>query len=115
MVRRSRRGTKAALFWADSLHSGIATWTTLSVRVPQLVTGTMSAAETQRMVAEKLAAAVEGALAGATTATRLALRSPRRLTSSRITAQALTMLEATSKPARRRVQANARRLTKKPK
>ena len=88
-------------------------WLTLGVRVPQLVTGTMSAAERHRMVAEKAAAVTESAQAASLAAARLmvdprAFRSPAALMGGLTTVSAA----AAAKPFHTRVKANARRLSK---
>lgn len=113
MKRRRSRKTHAA-FLTDIVASSAATFTTLAVRVPQLMTASMSAAEYQRMVLEKVAAAAEGLAAGAAAAVKIGAgrrsRSPGHLLDA-----GLTVAEAMSRPARKRVKANARRLGRTPK
>ncbi len=101
-----KRKTTLLDVWMD----GIATATTLSVRLPQLMTGTMSPAETRRMVAEKIAAAQFGWAKAASAATRVALGKPSRQPTV-TAARSLSVLDAAVGPARRTVRANAKRLT----
>ena len=114
-MRRRRRVSRSAFaLWADTLASGMATLSTLSVRLPQLATGTMSDRERHRMVAEKLLAAAEGAANGSAAMARIALRGPRMSTPLGLFGDALGVATAMSAPARRTVKANAKRLLGKP-
>ncbi|WP_237480023.1 hypothetical protein [Lichenibacterium dinghuense] len=113
MARRRRTAATPFGLWADAMATGVATAVTLSVRVPQLLAGTMTAAESTRMVAEKAAAAGEGLLAGSAAAARVAARRLARLAPHRAVEDALEIAEAMSRPARRRVKANAARLSKR--
>ena len=101
-----KRKTTLLDVWLD----GIATATTLSVRVPQLMTGTMSPAETRRMVSEKISAAQVGWAKAAVAATRIALGRPSRNPTA-LAARSLAVLDAAVRPASRTVRANAKRLT----
>ena len=105
---RRRKSNMLSNLYADS----IATATTLAIRVPQLLSGTMSKAETHRMVAEKIAAAREGWVKGAAAAGRIAMRKPKRSTRA-VAADTLAIFDAAFGPARRKVRANAKRLTKR--
>jgi hypothetical protein len=102
-------------FWVDAMQAGAAAWTTIAMRLPTLaaVAAGKSSPEATRMVTEKIAAATEGAIngsfEGATRAAR-ALGGPVAAATS-----ALAVTDAMTRPARRRVKANAKRLTKKPK
>ena len=102
-----RRNTTLLDIWMD----GIATASTLSVRVPKLLTGTLPPAETRRMVAEKIAAAQLGWVKAATAATRVALGRPSRKPAV-VAARNLSVLDAAVRPASRTVRANAKRLTR---
>ena len=114
-MRRRRRVSRSAFaLCADTLTTGLATWFTLSIRLPQLATGTMSDRETQRMVAEKLLAAAEGAANGSAAMARIALRGSRMPTPLSLFGDGLGVATATSAPARRTVKANAKRLLGKP-
>ena len=100
--------------WASTIEANTAMWTTLAVRVPTIVTGTMTKAEQSRMVAEKLEAWSESA--NATTASvgqmmidpKAAFRSP-----AATAATLLSLSRAAADPFHRRVKANARRLKKR--
>ena len=110
--RRSSPGFGPAL-WADMMLAGAATVATFSVRLPRIATGTMSRAESTRMVAEKAAAAIDGAAAGMAAATRVAARrmgDPKAVTPAAAMADLVAVAEAASRPARRTVKANAERL-----
>ena len=107
--------TKAFRFWVDTMQAGAAAWTTIAMRLPTLAAAAAgkSSPEANRMVSEKIAAATEGAIKGSLEGAALAgraLRGPVAATTS-----ALAVTDAMTRPARRRVKANAKRLTKKPK
>ena len=110
MSKRKSRNPLA--FWTDVARTAAATAVTLSVRVPQLAAGRMTAAERHRMVSKKLAAAGKGAVAGAAATTRVMLRRAVRPKPLSAIADLSEIFEAASRPARRRVKANATRLTK---
>ena len=55
------RRRQTATLLASTLEAQVAMWVTLGVRVPQLMAGTMTGAEWNRMVAEKASAAAESA------------------------------------------------------
>lgn len=112
MARRRNAGLKVLPLWIDTLLAGVATATTLSVRLPQLATGTMSAAERRRMVAEKAAAVHEGAMAGGVALLKVASRR-RRPSPLTVLNDVVTLVDAVGRPARRTVRRNARRLTKR--
>lgn len=114
MPRRRRRTSTPLGAFAELAAAGVATAVTLSVRLPQLAAGTLSAAEATRMVAEKAAAAGEGLLAGSAVAARIAAERALRPAPHRALEDAMAVVEAASRPARRRVKANARRLSSKP-
>lgn len=106
-MRRQHRTSKALALCTDTWASGLATLQVLAVRVPQLLTATMSRREATKMVAEKVAAFRKGAVAAGQTALK-----PRRGTTLQAAFdRGVAILDAASRPARRTVQANARRLT----
>ena len=105
---RRRKTTGLSSLFADA----VATATTLTVRVPQLLSGTMTRAESRRMGNEKGAAAQQGWVDAARVAGRLILQKP-KLTRTGATAGALAIVGAAIAPARRTVRANARRLGKR--
>ena len=111
-MKRTRKSARSPLgLWMDGAATATATWTTLAVRVPQLMAGTMTPAESHRMVAEKLGAAQEGALKASVAAGRVALRRPRRRSLAGLMADAAAIVEAAYAPAKRTVKANADRLS----
>jgi hypothetical protein len=113
MVRRRRRsGTTPLALWTDMMLAGAATAVTLSVRLPQLMTGTMTRAESARMVGEKLAAASEGLVAASAAGLRVAARRGPAATPRQMLDDALEVSAAALRPAQRRVAANAKRLTR---
>ncbi len=99
-------------FWMDAVAAGVATATTLSVRLPQIAAGTMTSAEATRMVGEKMAAAGEGFAAGSAAAARIAGKRLVRPAPHRAFHDVSEIAEAASRPARRRVELNAARLSK---
>ena len=105
-MARKRKTSLLVNLWMD----GLATAATLSIRVPQLVAGTMSPIEKRRMVSEKIAAAQTGWVAAATAATQAALGKPSRNPKT-IAARSVSVLDAAVRPASRTVRANAKRLT----
>ena len=112
MVRRRRRaGTSPLTLWTDAMLAGAATAVTLSVRLPQLMTGTMTRAESARMVGEKLAASTEGLLEASAASLRAAARRGPAVTPRQILQDVLDVSAAAARPAQRRVKANAKRLT----
>ncbi len=112
MPRRSKRASTLASAWTDLVVTGFATATTLSVRVPHLMAGSMTEAESRRMVGEKVSAAAEGFVAGSVVAARIASKRLARPAPHRAFEDLLEIAEATARPARRRVKSNAVRLTK---
>ncbi len=111
MVKRRRRAATSPLAaWSDAMLAGAATAVTLSVRLPQIMTGTMTRAESARMVGEKLAAATEGLLEASAVGLRIATRRGTVVTPRRLLQDALDISAAAARPAQRRVGANARRL-----
>ena len=111
MVRRRRCvATSPFAVWTDAMRAGAATAVTLSVRLPQLMTGTMTRAESARMVGEKLAAATEGLLAASAASLRVAARGGATVTPRRVLQDGLEVSAAAARPAQRRVEANAKRL-----
>ncbi|MBV1702441.1 MAG: hypothetical protein KGQ46_11540 [Hyphomicrobiales bacterium] len=110
--------TKAYNFWISHIETQMAAWTTIALRMPDLTEDTMRmkppSAETVRMVSEKLSAATMGALDGALAAadfSRQAMGGKLKLADYPI--GFMTIAEESSKSARAKVHANARRLSKR--
>ena len=112
MPRRPKKAFALVSAWTDLVATGVATATTLSVRVPQLMLGSMSPAESRRMVAEKVEAAAEGFVAGSAATARIVSKRMTRPAPREAFHDLMEIAEATARPARRRVQRNAVRLTK---
>ena len=103
---------------ADQSRNGVAAWTTIAMRMPDLATeaasGRPPSAATRRMVGEKLAAAAQGAMDGAMAGARFAGRMMTgRVDAAAIAAGMMDIAEAAALPAQRKVRANARRLTRR--
>jgi Mlc titration factor MtfA (ptsG expression regulator) len=99
-------------------ETGLATWTTLAMRLPVLVSlmttpTDMDRIEAQRMVDEKVTAALEGLSAAQTSLVTLSIAMMRgEICSVNAYQRAMTELVAVAMaPAQRKVRANARRLT----
>jgi hypothetical protein len=107
--------TKAFRFWLDSVQAGAAAWTTIAMRLPTLAAAATgkSSPEANRMVTEKITAATEGAIKGSLKGAAVAGRAMTGPVAAATSALAIT--DAMTGPARRRVKANAKRLSKKPK
>ena len=112
MPRRSKRGFTLASAWTDLVVTGLATATTLSVRVPQLMIGSMTEAEARRMVGEKVSAAAEGFVEGSAATARIVSKRMKRPAPRQAFRDLLEIAEAAARPARRRVKINAVRLTR---
>lgn len=107
----------ALRMWFEQTETAMDSWATISMRLPVLVNdgmrGKMSR-ETQGMVSEKVIATTKGAIAAGDAGARLALNFwTGRLGSQDVPGRLMNMFEAASKPARAKVRANARRLTKR--
>ena len=111
MLRRRKKTFALASAWTDLVVTGFATATTLSVRVPQLVLGSMTPAESRRMVTEKLTAAAEGFVAGSAATARIVAKRVTRPAPREALNDLLEIAQATTRSARRRVKSNAVRLT----
>jgi hypothetical protein len=115
MSRSYRRAVKRSF---DALETSVAAASTVSARVPILIEalafGSPKAmAETQRMVLEKMAAAAEGSIAAGSAWMRLWLRAGSGLGRPlAIEREVARIVDAAHAPSRRRVRANARRLTR---
>ena len=112
MPGRRKKPFALASAWTDLVATGIATATTLSVRVPQLMLGSMSPGESKRMVAEKVAAAAEGLVAGSAATARIVSKRMTRPAPRETVRDLMEIGQAAARPARRRVKRNAVRLTK---
>ncbi len=95
------------------MEAQAAMWTTLAVRVPQLMSGTMTPAEQTRMVAEKLEAFTESAHDTSASLGRLMLNPIGLMQSPVAMMGAMTALSsAASLPFHSRLKLNATRLQK---
>ena len=112
MPRRRKKASAIPSAWTDLVATGVATATTLSVRVPQLMRGRMTESESRRMVAEKVTAAAEGWVAGSAAMARIVSKRMMRPAPREALNDAMEIAEAMMRPARRRVRSNAVRLTK---
>jgi hypothetical protein len=96
-----------------------AAWTTIAMRLPHVAEfvahpGDAPSRETQKMVAEKVVAAAEGARDASIVTARLAgkmMTRPVRMTE--LVVDVLKVAEAAARPAKQRVKANAARLTRR--
>ncbi len=109
---------KAYDFWFNHIETQMAAWTTIALRMPDLTEDTirmkMPSAETIRMVNEKLSAATIGAMDGALAAADFSMQAMGgKLKMSDYPIGFMTIAEASSKSARAKVHANARRLSKR--
>ena len=110
--------SRACKLWLDQAANGLAAWTTIALRMPELardgMTGKPPSAETRRMVSEKLDAAARGARDGALAGARLAARMMGgRMDAASLATGMIDVAEAAGKPAQRMVRANARRLARR--
>jgi hypothetical protein len=97
--------------WFSAAEAQLAMWTTLSLRVPMLLTGTMTAPERTRMISEKIEAAAESALDASIAVGKAFAQSPAALLSPAAgVCSAIAIMDAASKPYHRRLTANAHRL-----
>ncbi len=104
--------------WFDVFETNAAAMTTISARLPLIAAaasgfGNKAARhETRSMVAEKLVAATEGAQAHALESAKVALKVMTGQTHPvEVAGHMMDMAAAATGPARRKVKANARRLT----
>jgi hypothetical protein len=95
--------------WLDTMQAGAAAWTTVAMRLPMLTAKGASSPEASRMVEEKVAAVTEGAMKASLTGAALVGRAMGPLA---VASGAVSIADALARPARRRVKANAKRLTK---
>ena len=106
------RRRQTATLLASALEAQAAMWVTLGVRVPQLMAGTMTGAEWNRMVAEKASAAAESALETSCALGRAMLASRVPRSSAAAMDASAAVLSAAVRPFHTRVKSNAQRLTK---
>jgi hypothetical protein len=106
--------------WFDAFETNAAAMTTISARLPMITAAATgfgnkkSRRETHSMVAEKLLAATEGAQAGALESAKVALKVMIGQTHPvEVAGHMMDMAAAATGPARRKVKANARRLTER--
>jgi hypothetical protein len=92
--------------WWNNVEASANAFATIALRLPLLASQdpTRGTAEAQRMVREKVAALAEGGFAAGRQASRSLGKAP---------ADALGIAEALSRPAHKRVRANAKRLSAK--
>jgi hypothetical protein len=104
--------------WWEAVETQSAAWTTIAMRLPHLAQqglrpGRPPSRETQKMVAEKVAAAAEGAREASIASARLAGKMlTRPLRATELAVDVLKVAEAAARPAKQRVKANAARLTR---
>lgn len=122
MAHRKTVASVPSLFFqatTAALEMGHDSAVTIGHRMPMLAAmpfwpSFAHALEMQRMVTEKMAAFVEGSLAASQEAAGLTMRAALgRADAAELTSGALSIALAASRPARRRVRANARRLSAK--
>ena len=103
----------------STLEAGQASLVTINHRLPMLASLSLwptaaTALEAQRMVTEKVAAAIEGSMAASQEATDLMMRAALgRADMTDMAKGMLTIAAAASRPARKRVKANAKRLSRR--
>jgi hypothetical protein len=109
----ARLSSKAWRLWFDTMQAGAAALTTVAMRLPMLAVDGAKSPEATRMVNEKLAAAAEGAVKASIVGAGLAGRGMTGVGPVAAASGALSIADAMARPARRRVKANAKRLTKR--
>lgn len=104
--------------WWESVEANSAAWTTIAMRLPHLAEslqpGATPSHETQTMIAEKVIAIAQGARDASLVTAHLAgkmLQGP--IGPTEMAVNMLKVAEAATRPANRRVRANAERLTRK--
>ncbi len=104
--------------WWEAVETQSAAWTTIAMRLPHLAKeglrpGRPPSRETQKMVAEKVVAAAEGAREASIASARIAGKMMMRpVGATEFAVDVLNVAEAAARPARQRVKANAARLIK---
>ncbi len=96
---------------ASAVKTSLAAWTTINIRLGLMAMGAMSGREARMMVNEKAVAATQGALNGAVAMFGAAMNPP--LTAGGLMRKSLEVARATTQPAEKKAQANARRLKRK--
>ncbi len=106
MTQLATLQTRLLRQWWNNVEAGANAWMTIALRLPLLASQdpTRPSAEAQRMVREKIAALAEGSLAAGLRASRHMGLSP---------PDAIGVIDALARPARKRVRANAKRLAAK--
>jgi hypothetical protein len=108
-----RLSSKAWRLWFDTMQAGVAAFATVATRLPILATDGAKSPEATRMVNEKLAAAAEGAVKASIAGATATGRAMTGIGPVAAASGALSIADAMTGPARRRVKANAKRLTKR--
>ena len=118
----SRLSKRTALMAASTMQAGLDTAVTIAARTPALLSQGFnptaeSARETQRMIQEKIDAVYEGAAAAQVAWASFLMKASfgGMLSASDFSLGLAEVAEAAIKPARRKVRANAKRLTGMPK
>jgi hypothetical protein len=106
-------GTRAFRMWLDTMNAGAAAWTTIATRLPILAEKGLTSPEASRMIQEKVAAATEGAAKASLAGMALAGRAIGGVGPIAAASGALRVADALARPARRKVKANAKRLTRR--
>ncbi len=100
--------------WWEMMETGAAAWTTVAHRLPMLATEGLTGAEGVSMVSEKVDAAMTGAFdAGLATIQIAGAAMLTPLTPQGIALAGWRIADAATMPARRKVKANALRLSAK--
>ena len=108
--------TKAFKLWFDSMDANHNAMTTIAMRLPIMAgssfSGRPTSPEMQRMISEKFEAALEGAMDGVLASGKLASNAMMgRLNPTLLADGMVDVANATHRPARLAVKANANRLT----
>ena len=109
--------TKAMRLWFDTVDANRNAMTTIALRLPMItahsIGGRAHDGEMHRMVSEKVDAMIEGVREGAIAGGRLAGRAMLGQLNAASLAQGMVgIADASQRPARRKVRANARRLAR---
>jgi hypothetical protein len=104
---------RAWRLWFETMQAGTAAFTTVALRLPMLAKHGAKSPEATRMVNEKIAATAEGALKASVAGAALAGRAMTGIGPVAAASGVLSIAETMARPARRRVKANAKRLTKR--
>ena len=108
--------TRAVRMMFDTVQANNDAMTTIAMRLPMIaaegLSGRPPSAEMKRMVGEKVEAALQGSVNGTRAAGSLVLRALLgQMNPTRLAHDIMGVADAVQSPARRRVKANAKRLT----